>query len=214
VVPKKPTGRVAHHPHAVSSDILIRGNTVIAGRGICIGSGTSGGVRRVRIEDNSFDGSMYGLRIKTMRGKGGTIRDVVFANNRMKDVETPLVFTTYYEYRPLDVDEARKQLRPGGFLLGNQIWPGPDDAAQPFIHDKTPDMADITIDGLTATGANWAGIVVGLPERAIANFRMKNVRIEAKRGLLVRHAAIEASDVAINGGASAPYEMEVGGRVN
>jgi hypothetical protein len=70
---------------------------------------------------------MYGLRIKSMRGKGGMVRDVVFKNNRMKDVETPLVFTSYYEYRPLDVPSAEKQLQPGGFILGNQIWPGPTD---------------------------------------------------------------------------------------
>jgi polygalacturonase len=57
----------------VSSDILISGNTILEGRGICIGSGASGGVQRVRVENNTFEGSMYGLRIKSMRGKGGTI---------------------------------------------------------------------------------------------------------------------------------------------
>ncbi len=103
---------------------MIAGNTIVAGRGICIGSATTGGVQRVHVENNSFTGSMYGVRIKSRRGKGGVIQDVTFANNRLTDVETPLVFTGYYEYRPLDIEQARQQLRAGGFLLGNQITAG------------------------------------------------------------------------------------------
>ena len=214
VVAIKSNGPDAKHPDAVSSDIVISGNTIIAGRGICIGSGTSGGVRHVRVENNSFEGSMYGLRIKTMRGKGGMVRDVVFSNNRMKDVETPLVFTSYYEYRPLDLVEARKQLRPGGFLLGNQIWPGPDDAAQPYVHDKTPDLADITVDGLVATGADQAGIIVGLPERAIASVRLKNIRIESRRGLMVRNALVATDAVAISSAEGTPLLLEAGAKID
>jgi polygalacturonase len=213
IVAIKSNGPDPRHPDAVSSDILIAGNTILAGRGICIGSGTSGGVARVRVENNSFDGSMYGLRIKTMRGKGGKVRDVVFKNNRMKDVETPLVFTSYYEYRPLDLKAATALLQPGGFLLGNQIWPGPTDPAQPIVADRTPDMAGIVVDGLTATGADLAGIVVGLPERPIADLTLRNVRIEAKRGLLVRNAAISTSKAAITAADGTPYRLEVGATV-
>lgn len=213
IVAIKSSGPDARYPDAVSSDILISGNTILSGRGICIGSGASGGVARVRVENNSFEGSMYGLRIKTMRGKGGKIRDVVFKNNRMKDVETALVFTSYYEYRPLDLKAATAQLQPGGFLLGNQIWPGPNDPAQPVVADKTPDIADILVDGLTATGSDWAGIVVGLPERPIAGLTLRNIHIEAKRGLLVRNATIAKSKVTITGTDGAPFLLENGGSV-
>lgn len=213
IVAIKSNGPDARYPDAVSSDILISGNTILAGRGICIGSGTSGGVARVRVENNSFEGSMYGLRIKTMRGKGGKVRDVVFKNNRMKNVETALVFTSYYEYRPLDIKAATAQLQPGGFLLGNQIWPGPTDPAQPIVADKTPDMANIVVDGLTATGSDWAGIAVGLPERPIAGLTLRNIHIEAKRGLLVRNAAITTSKATITAANGAPFELEAGGTV-
>ena len=213
VVAIKSSGPDARHPDAVSADIVISGNTVLAGRGICIGSGTSGGVRHVRVENNSFEGSMYGLRIKTMRGKGGMVRDVVFSNNRMKDVETPLVFTSYYEYRPLDLQEAQKQLQPGGFVLGNQIWPGSADAARPYVQDQTPDLADITVDGLVATGADQAGIVVGLPERGIQSLSLRNISIQAKRGLLVRNATVTTRDVAIEAGSGTPWRIESAGKV-
>ncbi|MDB5457525.1 MAG: exo-poly-alpha-D-galacturonosidase [Caulobacter sp.] len=210
----KSNGPDPAYPDAVSSDILISGNTVLAGRGISIGSGASGGVTRVRVENNSFDGSMYGVRVKSMRGHGGLIRDVTFVNNRMKDVETPLVFTSYYEYRPLDLKEAQKQLQPGGFLLGNQIWPGPNDPAQPYVHDKTPEMVDITVDGLVATGADQAGIVVGLPERAIRNLRLKNIRIEARRGLLVRNGDVHTDGVVLAVKSGPAYRLEAGGAVH
>ena len=213
IVAAKSNGPDPRYPDAGSSDILISGNTILAGRGICIGSGTSGGVARVRVENNSFDGSMYGLRIKTMRGKGGKVRGVVFKNNRMTDVETPLVFTSYYEYRPLDLKAASTQLRPGGFILGNQIWPGPDDAAQPVVADKTPDMEGIVVDGLTATGADLAGIAVGLPERPIAGLTLRNVRIEAKRGLLVRNAAVTTTKTTIAVTEGTPFKVEAGGSV-
>ena len=213
IVAVKSNGPDARYPDAVSSDILISGNTILAGRGICIGSGTSGGVARVRVENNSFDGSMYGLRIKTMRGKGGKVRDVVFKNNRMKDVETPLVFTSYYEYRPLDLKAATALLQPGGFILGNQIWPGPADPAQSVVADKTPDMAGVVVDGLTATGADLAGIAVGLPERPIAGLTLRNVRIDAKRGLLVRNAVVTTDKTAITTADGTPFKLETGGTV-
>lgn len=202
------------YPDAVSADIVIAGNTIVAGRGICIGSATTGGVQRVHVENNSFTGSMYGLRIKSRRGKGGVIRDVTFANNRLTDVETPLVFTGYYEYRPLDIEQARKQLSAGGFLLGNQIWPGPDDAPRPYVHDQTPEMANITVSGLTATGADLAGVIVGLPERAIRNFQLRDIRIDAKRGLLVRHADVAVQSVKINSASGPAIRTEQGGKLS
>jgi polygalacturonase len=212
IVAIKSNGPDPRYPDAVSSDILIANNTILEGRGICIGSGSSGGVQRVRVENNTFEGSMYGLRIKSMRGKGGTIKDVVFKNNTMKDVETPLVFTSYYEYRPLDLPSAEKQLQPGGFILGNQIWPGPTDPAQPFVQDKTPDMSGIVVDGVTATGADLAGIIVGLPEKAIG-ITLKNIKIEAKRGLLVRNAEVVTQGVAITSADKTPFRSEAGGVV-
>jgi polygalacturonase len=208
VVAIKSNGPDPAHPDAVSSDIVITGNTIRAGRGICIGSGTSGGVRNVLVTNNVFTGSMYGFRIKTARGRGGVVRDVIFRDNRMTDVEIPLVFTSYYAYRPLDEAAAKAQLKPGGFLLGNQSWPGADDPAQPIVHDKTPDISGIVVDGLIATGASQAGIAVGLPEKPIG-LTLRNVRIAAKSGLLVRHAAITAS-----GDSMPTYRFETGGSVN
>ena len=74
------------HPEASVENIVVRGNRGGAGRGISIGSGTSGGVRNILVEDNELRGAMYGIRIKTLREKGGLVQDVVFRNNRLIDV--------------------------------------------------------------------------------------------------------------------------------
>jgi polygalacturonase len=198
------------HPNAVSSNIVVRGNRVLAGRGICIGSGSTGGVRHVLVEDNSFDGSMYGIRIKTRRNHGGEVADVVFRNNRMTGVQTPIVVSSYYEYRPLDLKEAERQAAGGGFVLGNQLWPSDADPAQPFVQDRTPYIHDVVIDGLTATGADWAGVIVGLPERPIEGVRLRNVRIDARRGLLVRHARVVAQQLAVQTRAGPAIERQRG----
>lgn len=184
------------HPGASASDIVVRGNTCLAGRGISIGSETVGGVKNVLVEDNTIRVAMFGIRIKTPRGKGGEVSDIVFRNNRMDGVDTPFVFSCYYTPKPLDEADLQKQLNEqGGFVLGNQIYPGEQDPPQPVVTGETPFIHDVTVDGLTATGAGRVGLILGLPEKAIENLHLKNVKIEAERGLLIRHAAVDTDAV-------------------
>jgi polygalacturonase len=201
------------HPDAASSDILITGNVIHNSRGICIGSGTSGGVRSVRVENNVFVGSMYGFRIKTARGKGGEISDIVFRNNRMTDVAVPLVFTAYYEYRPMDVRAARTLLAPTGFILGNQIWPGEDDPARAFVHDQTPHVSGVLVDGLVATGADQAGIATGLPESPIEGLVLRNVKMSARTGFLVRYATVATTGTTLTATEGPSVREERGGTI-
>jgi polygalacturonase len=169
-------------------------------------------VRNVRVTDNVFEGSMYGFRVKTARGRGGEVTGVVFRNNRMRDVEIPLVFTSYYEYRPMDLREAEKQRAgDGGFVLGNQIWPGESEPARAFVPDGTPDIHDILIDGLVATGADRAGIAVGLPERPIARLVLRNVRVTARSGFVVRHAEVRGDRSAFRASAGESLTLQRGG---
>ncbi len=192
VVAIKGNGPDAKHPDAVSANIVIRGNTILQGRGISIGSGTQGGVKHVLAENNTFDGSMYGFRIKTRRGHGGEVSDVVFRNNTMRNVQMAFVISGYYEYKPLDPKEAERQVQAGGFILGNQMWPGANDPAKPFVKDETPDIHDIVVENVIATGSDRAGVVTGLPERAIKAVTFRNVRVEAGSGLLLRNAEVIA----------------------
>ena len=201
-------------PNAAVENIVVRGNRGRAGRGICIGSETIGGVRNVIVEDNELTGAMYGIRIKTPRERGGLVDNVVFRNNRMTDVETPIVFSGYYESAGYDETAVANRLSAqGGFILGHQIYPSDSEAPRPYVPNSTPWIRNVLVDGLTATGADRAGIVVGLPERAIEGIVFRNVRIRSRRGLLVRHAAVDARGLRVAAADGRPLIEERGARV-
>jgi polygalacturonase len=185
-------------PNAAVENIVIRGNRSLAGRGISIGSETIGGVRNVLVENNDFAGSMYGIRIKTPRARGGVVQDIVFRNNRMMDVETPMVFSSYYESAGYDEGAVRGRLaKEGGFVLGHQIYPADTEPARPYEPNATPWIRNVRVEGLSTTGAVRAGIIVGLPERPIENILLKDVRITARQGLLIRNARVKTSGVVV-----------------
>jgi polygalacturonase len=210
IVAIKGSGVEPGHPEAAVSNIVIRNNRIFGGHGISIGSGTSGGVKHVLIENNTFEGSFHGLRIKTRRGYGGEVSDIVFRNNTMKDVENVLTISGYFQYAPLDLSAAKTA--KGGMLIVDLFYPPENERAQPFVENQTPDIHDITIDGLIATGAERAGIVIGLPEREIRTMTMRNVRIEAKTGLIVRNAAIRAETTTISAASGDPVVQQRHGR--
>jgi polygalacturonase len=201
-------------PDAAVENIVIRGNKGQAGRGICIGSETIGGVKNVLVEDNELTGSMYGIRIKTPRGRGGLVQDIVFRNNRMTDVETPMVFSGYYEGAGYDETAVANRLAAqGGFILGHQIYPSDADPALPYKHGSTPWIRNVRVEGLRATGADRAGIVVGVPERPIEGLVFRDVRIRSKRGLLVRNAEVDARGLAVTSDDHKALPEERGARI-
>lgn len=199
------------HPGAASEDIEISDNILGLGRGICIGSDTVGGVHHVLVARNRLTGSMYGIRIKSARGRGGPVSDIRIDGNRMRDVETPIVLSGYYGYRPMDLRAGRKMLPPGGFILGNQSWPGPDDPPR-ADGETTPHITDVSIDDLVATGARSAGIVIGLPEAPI-RARLTRVRIVARKGLLVRNATLTMAHHTIETVRGNPIVVQQGGQI-
>jgi polygalacturonase len=201
-------------PDASVENIVVRNNRLLAGRGLCIGSETVGGVRHVVFEHNVFRGSMYGIRIKTPRGRGGVVEDIVFRDNRMTDVETPMVFSAYYTGAGYDEAVVARELATnGGFLLGHQIYPGEADPAQPYKPNATPWIRNVRVEGLSATGADRAGVVVGLPERAIEGLVFRNVKIGSRHGILVRHAAVDARGLAVASADNKPIVQERGARM-
>jgi polygalacturonase len=201
-------------PDAAVENIVVRGNRGLAGRGICIGSETIGGVRNVLVEDNELTGSMYGIRIKTPRERGGIVQDIVFRNNRMTDVETPMVFSGYYTGAGYDETAVASELaREGGFILGHQIYPSDAEPARPYKPNSTPWISNVRVEGLRATGADRAGIVVGLPERSIQGLVFRDVNVSSRRGLLVRHAEVDARGLRVSAADAKPLVQERGAKV-
>ena len=186
---EKPDSRF---PDGVVDNIYIANNTLKQGRGISIGSESAGGVNNVLVENNTFEGSMYGIRIKSPRGKGGEVKNIVYRNTTMKDVEVPLVFSAYYKAAPIVQAEVDELLKAGGFTMGEQIYPPDSDPKQPFDKYKTPHFSNITVENLTSTGkSRAAAYIIGTPEAPLSGFHFTNVNIEADRGIRVRNAELE-----------------------
>ena len=71
-----------------SRNITVRNNRHLAGRGISIGSEVSGGIEHIRILNIDHLGpSEHGLHIKTSPTRGAFIRDVVYHNITIGDVQ-------------------------------------------------------------------------------------------------------------------------------
>ncbi len=103
--------------------------------------------------------------------------------------------------------------REGGFILGHQIYPSDTEAPRPYVPNSTPWIRNVRVEGLHATGADRAGIVVGLPERSIQGLVFRDVAIGSRRGLLIRHAEVDATGLTITTGDRQPIVQERGAAV-
>ena len=81
---------------APASDISILHNHFYGGHGMSIGSGTSGGIDHMLVDDLTIDGADNGIRIKSDRSRGGLVHNIVYRNVCMRNVTNPLAFIPYY----------------------------------------------------------------------------------------------------------------------
>lgn len=80
-----------------TEDVSVRNCRMNSGHGgIVIGSETAGGIRRIRVSDCTFTGTDRGIRIKTRRGRGGNIEDLVFENIEMDGGYCPIAVNSFY----------------------------------------------------------------------------------------------------------------------
>ena len=83
-------GRMYDRP---SQDILFRNIEIGSGHGISVGSETSGGMRNITFQNINMKGTSRGPRIKSQRGRGGTIEQIVFRDIVAQDLQTMVSFT-------------------------------------------------------------------------------------------------------------------------
>ena len=164
-------------PDAPSEDITIRDCDFRHGHGLSVGSEVAGGVRHLRVERVTFQGTTQGIRIKSGRDRGNDVGDLVYRDITMEDVRTPIQITEYYG-SPKGVD-------------GSNATTGP-------VTRLTPHFHDITIENLKATGARAAMEIDGLPEAPIESVQLKNVQIEAAAGAKVFYATVNSAGLVIH----------------
>ena len=161
-------------PDSPSHDITITDCEFEAGHGLSIGSEVAGGVQNVRAERIRFKGTDQGIRVKANRDRGNDVSNLTFKDITMENVRTAILISEYYP----------------------RVMPEGDVAAAP-IGRLTPFFHDIHIENVTATGSDWAGVVIGLPESPVKELTMKNVSISATKGLNIAFAQVTLDHVTV-----------------
>lgn len=200
-------------------DFYIANNHFEQGRGLSIGSESSGGISNLLAENNHFENSMYGIRIKSPRGKGGEVDNIQYIDTTMVNVGVPIVLSGYYKGGPVTKNDRTQALQQGeftgGFMLGDQIYPA--DSEEPHDYDKfkTPYFNNITFKNLTSAGSSkYVGFIIGTPEKPFSNIQLSNIDIAAEEGLKIRNADVSLDDVILDVKVGKAIIAEKGSKIN
>jgi len=136
--------------------------------GVVLGSEMSGDVRNVVVSSCVFYETDRGIRLKTRRGRGGTVEGVQLTNLVMEKVVCPFVFNMYYGGRVAKPEEK-------------YYW---DKSALP-VDERTPRLRDVAISGVRARGVTaCAGFFYGLPEMPVQGVTLQDVTVEMGEGYI------------------------------
>ena len=152
-----------HTPHRRCCErIIITNCHFLHGHGgVVLGSEMSGGVRNVVVSSCVFYETDRGIRLKTRRGRGGTVEGIQLTNLVMEKVMCPFVFNMYYF---CGADGKMKH-----------VW---DKAPYP-VTDGTPCLRDVSISGVRARQCSaCAGFFYGLAEMPVEGVTMQDVVVE------------------------------------
>jgi DNA sulfur modification protein DndE len=161
-----------------TQDVAIDHCTVFRGHGgLSIGSEMSGGVSDIHLTHCVFDGTDVGLRLKSTRGRGGVVENIVASDVDMYNIAGPAIsFDMYYMVK--------------------------DPQPEP-VSERTPRFRNFQISNIDCDGAKSAVFVRGLPEMPIENVSLNNVTIHADRGVTCTDAqGIVFHNVAVTTGLS------------
>lgn len=164
-------------PDSPSTDITITDCEFHHGHGLSIGSEIAGGAQRVHAERIHFVGTDNGVRIKANRDRGADVSDISFKDITMQGVKTSILVSEYY---PKALPEGPVETAP--------------------VTRLTPHFHGITIENLSSTDSAWAGVIIGLPESPVSAISLVNVSVNAKRGLTIAYASVQAHDLHITAG--------------
>lgn len=192
---------------APTEHVIIRRCTVKAAHGgAVIGSETAAGIGDVEVSDCLFDGTDRGIRIKSRRGRGGMLHDLVFKRLVMKDNLCPLVVNMYYRCGCNDMSCFSLDPQP--------------------VTDETPGLKGLVVEDCQGTGARAsAAMIVGLPERKVESVKIKRCHFSVateglrpvresdmflglpeieERGIRIRYVdGLELEDVTVDGASRA-----------
>jgi polygalacturonase len=161
---------------APSKNITITDCAFEHGHGVSIGSEIAGGVQNVRVERVTFKGADQAIRIKANRDRGNDVSNIVFKDITMDGITKAAISIS--EYYPQVVPSGTVEAKPVGPL--------------------TPHFHNIRIENVKGINGAWAGAIVGLPESHVTDVVLKNVNIQAKKGMQIEYADVTTDGLVIS----------------
>ncbi|HTS20040.1 MAG TPA: pectinesterase family protein [Verrucomicrobiae bacterium] len=154
---------------AAAANITISNCTFGTGHGLSIGSITSGGVHDLLVSNCTFNGTEYGIHMKSDRGRGGVVQNLAYLDVTMTNVTFPIAIYSYYN----ELGTPKTAINVSAFMASTDVVQ--------FVNSATPIWRNVMISNVTATavGGNIAGILWGLPEMLVSNFTLCDVNITA-----------------------------------
>ena len=143
-------------------NVEIRNCAMNGGHGaIVIGSAISGGVKNIYAHDCKISGTMQGIRLKSMRGRGGYIDGALFENIDIKDVtDQAIQINMFYEFSTV----MPRTQKPSGFR-------------------------NINIRNVSGSSLKTGIQIKGLPEKKLESIVLENIDLTAKDAFECSNAA-------------------------
>lgn len=161
-------------PDAPSKNITITDCDFMHGHGLSIGSEIAGGAQNIKAERIHFNGTDQGIRIKANRDRGNDVSNISFKDITMENVKTSILISEYYP----------------------KALPQGEVAAEP-VQRLTPHFHNISIENVKSVNSAWAGVIIGLPEAPVKDLVMKNVDIQANKGMAIAYADVTGKNVKV-----------------
>lgn len=153
-----------------SENIRVTNCVFNSGFGVAIGSEMSGGVRNVLVEDCRFHNTFSIASIKSPRGRGGVIENIIYRNCTLKNEDT----------EHSDCKWFRGGLYIDQFYSHDLFDPSEEDV----VDEGTPSITDIVMEHivLDTIGGN-AVWLAGLKESPLKNIRLMDIKAEGLRAM-------------------------------
>jgi hypothetical protein len=178
------------------NDLLITNCTFGTGHGVSIGSGISVGLSNLTVINCTFNGSDYGIRMKSDTNSGGMVQNLKYLNLGMTNVKYGAI--TIYSY--YNESGTPTSITPAT-AAGETISP---------VNSTTPVWRNIVFSNLTATVSNIgvAGIIWGRTELPATNIIMSHVNITASKTFDIYNAqGIQFLDSTITTGSGKTFTL-------
>jgi len=144
-----------------SERIVIKNcNTDKGHGGVVIGSEMSGGVENIYAYDCNFSNTERGLRIKSMKGRGGYVKNLWMQNIKMDNMQSEAI--------KINMKYNASSIMPKG--------------------DETPVFSNFNFENISSSNSRACINIIGLDNQKIEGMSFKNIKMHGGTGINISNA--------------------------